>query len=72
MTNMHDQPAIEVEWECINCGSQQIEAVTEFHDSTDPLICGNCLNITGVMDLDREEATAYFVAMKQAKAMEVK
>ena len=71
MTNMHNNPAIEVEWTCGECDCGQVEAVTDMHETTDPLVCGECLGMTGVHDLDKGEAQSYYVAMREARAMEV-
>ena len=69
MTNMHDQPSIDTTWTCVDCWAEQVEAITEFHETTDPLVCGRCLCTTQVSELDVGEMENYMLAIKQAGAM---
>jgi hypothetical protein len=71
MTNTNNQPCILTSWTCSKCGLHQIEAISEFHEQDEQLICSGCLEMTGADSLDQDERVAYLVAIKSAQAMEV-
>ena len=66
MTNTNNEPCIPVVWECKECGKRQIEAITEFHEADEQLICSGCLEMTGAESLEQGERTAYLLAVKEA------
>ena len=70
MTNSNQDPVIPTLWTCGECGKRQVEPVAEFHESDEQLICGACLSLTGVAGLSQGERDAYFLAMREARAME--
>jgi len=70
MTNNNNEPVIPIMWTCGECGKHQVEAITEFHESDEQLICGGCLEMTGVAELSQGERDAYFLAMRETRAME--
>jgi hypothetical protein len=71
MTNANNEPMILTSWSCSKCGLHQVEAVSEFHEADEQLICSGCLQMTGAESLDSDERTAYLVAMRDCKALEV-